>query len=161
MSRKEATGPLQRQVRMLDDALKTIKEEPTFSVWSRLVQLLSALCSTVDGLVVAVRGDGNGSGGLNNRMAKVESTVRSIDENVRDLHEMLEVALGIRDSDKYEKPTQEKHPSRRAEDQQSLSDRALKYFVDRVLPSLITWAIIAYIGFQIALNNKLIVIPSP
>lgn len=50
------------------------------------------------------------------------------------------------------------HPARREEDKTGTFDRMLKYFVDRVLPQLITWAFIGWITYQFAINNRLIVL---
>lgn len=50
------------------------------------------------------------------------------------------------------------HPNRRASDQErSTFDKVVGYFVEKVLPQLIVWVILAFIAFQIALNQHIII----
>ena len=158
---KGKTGPLGRQVKMLNDSLTQITDHPTYPVWARLIQLMSSLCSIVDEIIIAIRGDGNGSYGLLDRTTKVESTVESIANDMSEVKSMLMVVLGVNEKGEVSKPNHGDHPNRRAEDQLTMSDKITKYIIDRILPQLIVWVIVGFLAFQIALNNRLIVIPNP
>lgn len=53
--------------------------------------------------------------------------------------------------------TAQEHPGRRVEDSASISDKVLKYLLDKVVPAIITWTILGWLAFQVAVNNHLVI----
>lgn len=154
------------QIKMLNDALdKMDKGSPYHTMWVRLVSYLSSQCSDMEEMKEALRGDGNGNTGLLQRMTTLESYVKVIRSDTRHMLNALRTLWNIDIPDdendlagyRVRKYSKEKNPGRREEDTTSVSDKILKYFLDKVIPAVITWIVLGWLAFQVAINNHLVI----
>ena len=115
---------------------------------------------------------GNGEEGLCEMMRVVLREIAHIKDEIAelkdlagptrsDMKEALTELRAIRGQEHNQEPlvryTAEDHPARRVGDKEnSAADRVLSYFVDKILPSVIVWAILGLAAFLFAVNSKLI-----
>jgi len=141
---------------MSEDLQKVDASLPTYPLWMRLTTFLGSLCESLSDLQLAVRGDGNGSRGLLERMAVIEGAVKTTQSDVKDVLNTMRKVYGV-DSDEFQQFDHGNHPKRRAGDLgNDMANKILRYFVNRVLPQIIVWAVLGYAAFQIALNQHVI-----
>jgi len=144
--------------RMSEDLQKLDPNQPNYTLWMRLTTFLGSLCEALSDLQVAVRGDGNGTRGLLDRMTTIEGDMKSTKSDVREVLNTMRSVYGM-DKDEISSRFDEKnHPNRRASDQteDDLANKVLIYFVNRILPQIIVWLVLGWAAFQIAVNQHLI-----
>lgn len=142
--------------RLSDDLQKIDPSLPTFPLWMRMTTFLGSLCESLSDLQVAVRGDGNGSRGLLERMTAIEGDMKAAKSDIREVLTMMRLVYGM-DRDELGKFDENNHPKRRKSDGDA-ANRLLDYFVKRILPPIIVWVILGFIAFQIAINQHIILL---
>ena len=158
MPKNKLTSHCDAQVIMLNESLKTVDPSmPTYPLWTRLTAFLGSVCETLNDLQVAVRGDGNGTRGLLERMTVIEGSVKVTQSDIREMLNTMRQVYG-HERDEMEKVFDESnHPKRRATDKEDMANKVLMYFINRILPQIIVWAIMGWLAFMIAVNQHLIV----
>ena len=147
------------QVDRLNEDLKTFNTAlPTYPLWMRLTTFLGSICEMLNDLQIAVRGDGNGTHGLLDRMTAMEGMVKVTQSDIREVLNTMRQVWGIEADDIKKRFDEQNHPNRRASDQADMANKILAYIVNRILPQIIVWAILGWFAFQIALNQHLIIL---
>lgn len=151
---------LDSQVDRLDEAVQKHSNLDTYPLWVRLVGVLSSMGSEIGSVVIALRGDGNGTKGLLDRNTAMEEAIRSIQSDIREIRNWIGIMAGLEHDpevlEHIQRFTAHDHPGRRAEDKKTSFDKLLGYVIERILPPLIVAAIVGVVTFWVAVNNHLI-----
>jgi len=133
------------------------KQLPTYPLWLRLTSFLGTLCETLTDLQLAVRGDGNGTRGLLERMTVLEGAVQVSKSDIREILNTMRQVYGTDRDDMQKRFDENNHPNRRGSDRDDMANKVLRYFVNRVFPQIIVWAILGSLAFMIAVNQHIII----
>jgi hypothetical protein len=160
MSNQQNRG-LGNEINKLDEAVQKSTHLDAYPLWVRLVGALSRIADVFDELVVALRGDEDSASGILDRLKTVEDAIKPMQSDMRFIKRLLMQQAGYDlDSEPLEVPkkyTSEDHPGRRANDNKSTFDKVIAYFIRYILPPLITWGIIGFILFTIAVHDRILI----
>jgi len=145
---------------MRNDLSKIDSKMPTYPLWMRLTIFLGSLCESISDLQEAVRGDGNGSRGLLQRMTVIEGAIKVTQSDIREVLTMMRSVYGIDEESMKSKFDGNNHPHRRKSDT-DMANLVLRYIVNRILPQVIVWALLGFVAFQFAVNQKIILLGQP
>lgn len=152
---------IDKQIGWLETAVNNNKQIEAYALWIRLVGVMASMGTEIESMALGLRGDGNGTKGALHRIGTIEGAMKAMQSDIREMRNLVRIALGLEHDPevlgKMPRFSKEEHPGRRADDDKTMSDKLLGYFVRYILPPLIVSAILAAVGFWVAVNNHLII----